>query len=302
MDDATIAARLTSRESVVGAHEPSLTHVAQHFYRFVAAARGAAAAGAAAGAAGDREGGERGGGGQDQEGKKDEAIHGAAAVALQGLLAALSRYEFDVNSAGVVQGTCERELAQYASATLQVEREIASARREIEALHVELQRQRRVRRHKGECEALARVVNAHRPRHALEADLLGVRKRLGRIDAESALAAGAVAMRQRQGGLLLASLQELASLWGEEEEEEETEEGGGRKRKRRKSGAARARASARAEDEDEDEGMEEDEDEGHGRGRFEESGEPRGGGGGNRSDGDMVGEEDGMAEDGEIPE
>ena len=119
-------------------------------------------------------------------------------------------------SAAVVQGTCARELEHYADATLQVEREIEATQQEIEGLHVRLQQQRQQKKNKAECEALARVVNAHRPRAALEADVRALEGRLEKIEEEAALASGAVSMRQRQVRLLLASLQELKSLWEED--------------------------------------------------------------------------------------
>ena len=258
--DQIVRDRLTARESVVGAHEPSLTHVARHFFRFAAAAAEAAESGDAG---------------------------AAEAVAYQELLKSLSRYQFDVEATRVVQATCRREVAHYASATLKVERDIEETEREIEELRETLQRARERRRQKAECEAIAAVVNKHRTRPALEADVRALQERLRKIDDEAAVAEGGVAMRQRQVRLLLASLQELTSLW------EEGSSGGGER------GNRNIKSSPLASGDDDN--MDEDDDEQNERERFKEAGDP-----GSKSmadsDIDMGVGDNGGVEEGEIPE
>ena len=132
----------------------------------------------------------------------------AEAVAYQELLKSLSRYQFDVEATRVVQATCRREVAHYASATLKVERDIEETEREIEELRETLQRARERRRQKAECEAIAAVVNKHRTRPALEADVRALR-RLRKIDDEACVgrgawaASGAAASRESAGATSL---------------------------------------------------------------------------------------------------
>ena len=281
--DHIVESRLTARESVVGAYEPSLTQVAQRYFRFAAAADAAVA------------------GGGDSSGAGAAARQQEALRTYNELLEALSRYEFDVRAGSIVERTSVREIEAYAAAGAQAERDIEVTRHEMDALHAKLEAAHEQRRNKAECEEIAAAVNRLRPRRDLEADVREIEGRLAEINGEAALATDAVSMRQRQVRLLLASLQELTCLW------EEEEVGAGNHRKgggmagsllNAKCGSNKTSPQASGEDENMDE---DEDDEIGGRERFEKS--VRVGNisdhGENNSDVDMI--EDGI-EDGEIPE
>lgn len=254
--------RLTTRESVVGANEPSLGNIAKHFFRFEAAASDTVKA----------------------AGKADSAeCLRREAVAYHDLLKALSRYEFHIQSGAVVQDTCKKEIEHYVSSESNVEEDIKQTELEIEELKNVLQIEQMRRAQKVERENLARLVNTHRTHEDLEAELAALEKRQEKIDVEAALASEAVSMRQRQVRLLLASLQELKSMW-------ENDEKGWVSGKKGQKDLTRASGGNNMIDEDEDEEEEETS-----RGRYEESREED-------NDVNMVENHNNGIEDGEIIE
>lgn len=227
---AIVEDRLTTRESVVGANEPSLGNVAKHLFRFEAAALDVVS--------------------ETDEARASQCLR-QEAMAYHELLKAISRYESHVQSGAVVQETCEKEIEHYAKSASKVEDEITQTQVEIEELKSVLQLEQVRRAQKAERENLASLVNKHRTHADLEAELTALEKRLEKLDAESSLASEAVSMRQRQVRLLLASLQELKSMWEDGGEKEGTKED------------RDTNMSLIEEDDDE-----EDEEERHGRGRF----------------------------------
>jgi chromosome segregation ATPase len=182
-----IAERLITHESVVGANEPSIQNTTKRFFQFSETIQG------------------------------DESKDKKTDVAYHQLLTEISRYEFDLQSGAVVQNTCARELKQYSKIESEIESAISQTQGDIEKLKSTLKQERLRRQQKEEYETISRIINTHRPRDALQKDIAALETRLDSLNTDAEDASSKVEVRQKQLHLFLSSMQELSSLWAEDQ-------------------------------------------------------------------------------------
>jgi len=131
------------------------------------------------------------------------------------LVLELHLHQLEVDKTVAVGEACGREILQYSEIKDQMETEIAATRKEISALQARLDAERRVRRNREECEALAAIANAHPASRATKRKIDEIR---GGLDVEMDKAARTtmeLELREKQFALCLQSIFDLKSVLAE---------------------------------------------------------------------------------------
>ena len=247
MSEATIESiisdRLITHESVVGANQPSIQNTTKRFFQFSETVQ------------------------QSKEDVEDAKASNSPStlLAYHQLLTEISRYEFDLQSGAVVQKTCDRELEQYGKMDAGIHKTIEETQGEIEKLKKTLQQERLRRQQKEEYETISRIINSHRPRDDLEKDIANLKAKLDSLNKDAEEVDSKVDIRQKQLHLFLSSMQELSSLWAEQE----SIESGGDSSNKMSSRTGDNRLPLPSNDEREEEEEEEDDDRRYHRGTEE---------------------------------
>ena len=130
-------------------------------------------------------------------------------IALNVLLRELAGFEAEAEKCSRVMKSCDEELEHYKALDVDIESSIKDTQKEIKELRKQLEQERKSRRHKEECEAISKVVNAQPPRAETEARIAEIEAALTTLKESEKEINEKVAMRQKQFRLLLHSLFEL---------------------------------------------------------------------------------------------
>ena len=105
-----------------------------------------------------------------------------------------------------------RELEHYAKLEATIEKQIAATQKDIVELRSQLADERTSRRHKEECESMARVVNQEPPRAETEAKIAEINAALEKLTREQEEVDARVDVRQKQFKLFMKTLFDLKRL------------------------------------------------------------------------------------------
>ena len=103
------------------------------------------------------------------------------------------------------------ELAHYAELEASIEGAITKTQEDIVHLKETLLNERLRRQHKEEYETVSRIINKHRPRKDLEADIAKLRGKMEELEGDHREVSNQIDMRRKQFHLLMHSIQELKS-------------------------------------------------------------------------------------------
>ena len=130
-------------------------------------------------------------------------------------------YALDVSKLGRIQTVLGQETDDCANQQSKIEAEIASAEKEIEELRAELAREKLLRQHKEEYEALARVINKYAPVAQSTSEIDELTTQSVEVEADAECVAEQVKTRKRQFALLMHTIYDLQTMLQEESESEE---------------------------------------------------------------------------------
>lgn len=137
------------------------------------------------------------------------------------LIRELALYKLEIGQA--VEGAlmCEREMDESRAIEKSIEEEIHAAELDINNLTQELNEQKRIRKHKEECELLAKLVNTLPPKSAVMKDIVKAEDALNKLREQSQSAEYRVSMRKKQFQVLLQSIFDMKQNIAEDSEQQE---------------------------------------------------------------------------------
>ena len=137
------------------------------------------------------------------------------------LVRELTSYRLEMSQAIQAAEMCERELEESLATEKEIEENINKAEIDINGLSKELNEQKSIRRHKEECELLARLVNSLPPQSVVGRDISKAEDTLRHLRDQSHSAEYRVNMRTKQFQGLLQSIFDMKSSLQEESEQQE---------------------------------------------------------------------------------
>ena len=131
----------------------------------------------------------------------------------------------------------EHEIDEASKQQQSIEADIVNAEKEIEELRAELAREKQLRQHKEEYEALAKVINKYAPLARSTSEIEQLQVESAEVDAEAARIGDTVRTRKRQFALLMQTIFDLQHMLEEDTQAEDelpssASSGGSRKRPR----------------------------------------------------------------------
>lgn len=125
-------------------------------------------------------------------------------------------YLFDASNAE--KANYGSDVAEYQTLEENIEKQINSNQKAILLLTEELSQQQKIRKHKEECEALAKAVNTYQSRRVLNAEIEKVNEYLRKLNDKLNSTENRISLRSKQFQLLLRSIYDLQAALHEDEE------------------------------------------------------------------------------------
>lgn len=153
--------------------------------------------------------------------QSSETTDAEIATLKHGLVRELALYRIEMSQALEAAMMCDRELEESKAIEKSIEEDIKAAQIDISNLAKELSEQQSIRKHKEECELLARLVNTLPPRSTVMKDIVKAEDALAKLREQSNTAEHRVNMRTKQFQLLLQSIFDMKKNMEEDSEQQE---------------------------------------------------------------------------------
>jgi THO complex subunit 7 len=138
----------------------------------------------------------------------------------ESLLREISLYRHEMSQVTLAVGMCERELVEFQALERDIEDEISTVQANISRLTQELAEQRSIRRHKEECEMIARLVNTLPARSLVTKEITRAEEAVAKLRDQTSVADSKVNMRTKQWQLLLQTVLDMQKNLAEDEEQQ----------------------------------------------------------------------------------